>query len=128
MSNLETMAAAIIQKFIKEEALTNITDEEKLSLSVFIAAQFARVKQMRNMMKQMNDLLVKRLTEMGVDPNKVDGFTPADDIEIKKSTVVGLGASIAEFTPYIYDKAWVLFKAPKSTSYYISDNPVTEYV
>jgi len=125
LSQLESVAANLIKKIIEEESLASVIDEEKLLLSIFIAAQFARVKQTRITIKQLNDDLTDKIRAMGFDPNNVDGFTPQDETEVKKSTVSGLRRSIAAYTPYIYDKAWLLFKAPKSTPHYISDNPIT---
>jgi len=125
LGNLETVAANLIDKINKEETLANISSDEKLILSIFIAAQIARVKQARVRMKEMNDDIVKVLEKLGVDPNNVDGFAPLSEEEIKETTILTLKESINNFAPYILSKAWILFKAPDSIEYYISDNPVT---
>jgi hypothetical protein len=125
LGNLETITANLINRINKEETLANITDGEKIILSIFIAAQITRVKQTRIKLKKVSDDLVKVFEKMGIDPNKVDGFSPFNEDEIKKLTILTLEESIKTFTPYILDKAWMLFKAPESIDHFISDNPIT---
>lgn len=125
LGKIESAAASIIDKIIRKESLANLTEDERYKLSLFVAAQFARVKQSRQIMRDLNDSLLEVIRTMGLDPNNVDGFELADDLDIKKSAILTLPKRILEYTPHFYDKAWILFKAPKSAPHYISDNPVT---
>jgi len=125
LGNLETTTAKLISKINAEESLAHITKSERMVLSIFIAAQIARVKQQRIKLKKLNDNILMILEKMGVDPNKVDGFSPSSEDEIKELTILTLKESIISFTPYILNKAWMLFRAPDTIDHLISDNPVT---
>lgn len=125
LSQLESAAANIISKILEKESLASIPNQEKMLLSIFIAAQFIRVKQMRITMKQLNDDLANKIQAMGLDLNNIDGFSPQEEGDIKKSTILSMKKYVEKFAPYIYDKAWLLLKVPKPTPHYISDNPIT---
>lgn len=125
LGNLEAASAKLISKINDEETLKNISTTEKIDLSIFITAQIARVKQTRIKLQGINDDLAKVLEKIGADQNKVKGFNLLSEEEIKRTTIVTLVKSVNEFAPYIFDKAWMLFRAPKSTAHFISDNPIT---
>ena len=99
--------------------------DEKLLLSIFIAAQFSRTKQRRTMLKQINDAMVEHIKRMGGNPDNVEGFTPANEDEINEFSIITLRDSVNNFAPLFYSRAWMLFKATKTSKYYISDNPIT---
>lgn len=125
LSHLESEISHILRKTVIEESLSNVTKREKEQLSVFLAVQFARAKQTRIRMKQLNDSLEKVIIGIGGDPKKVDGWSPADEEDIKTSAIMGILSAADDYTPYFFDKAWLLFKTSKSQPHYISDNPIT---
>ncbi len=124
LGELEETSSKIVKKIINDESLSNISDEEKTTLSFFIAAQYFRVKQMRNHYRHLSIELEKRFSEMGIDTTKIENFSVVSEEEAKNISIMSI-ASADKIAPYIFDKTWMLFKAPKSTPYYISDNPVT---
>jgi hypothetical protein len=125
LSHLESDVSHILKKIVIEESLSNVTKREKELLSVFLAVQFARTKQTQIRMKQLNDSIKKAIIGLGGDPEKVDGWSPADDEDIKISAIVGTLSAAEKYMPYFFDKAWLLFKTSKSQPHYISDNPIT---
>lgn len=125
MGELETTGSKVIKKILDNETLANITEYEKGILSYFIAAQFLRVKQKRITEMQLSDIVENQLRKMGVTPDEASGIYPKSIGDIKMAHIANMGDNILEFGPYFNDKTWVLFKAPKDTQYYISDNPVT---
>ena len=125
LSNLESSAANAIERIIKYESLSAIAKDEKLLLSLFIAAQFSRTKQQRILLKQMNDSIVEFVKKLGGDPNQVDGFTPLDDEGINKLAIMNVKDAIESFAPIFYKRKWMLFKSTNLSKHYISDNPVT---
>lgn len=126
LSVLESITAGIIEKIIKHQSLSLITKDEKLSLSIFIAAQFSRTKQQRITIKQVDDHLVNRITQSGGDPNKIIGFAPfSNDADVDKFAIRTLESNIISIYPILYKRGWILFRSTKSLNYYISDNPIT---
>ncbi len=124
LGGLESAVSPIINKIVLEESLFHVSDKERLILSLFIAVQFLRVKQKRIMLADVNQILEERLRKMGADPKKVKNFEVMDEESIKRTSIHGMmDAKI--FVPHIRNKAWFLFKAPKSHPLYVSDNPIT---
>jgi len=124
LNNLETTVAEIIKKIIEQESLSNITKDERIKLSVFIAAQFFRVKQKRIIMKQVYEAVLDHIKKTGGDPNRIPGIISNDE-ELNKLDIASLIDVIVESTPVFYDKTWMLFKSTKAQKFYISDNPIT---
>jgi hypothetical protein len=63
---------------------------------------------------------MERVRAMGFP---TDGMEMGEEDAARLSTDLALGAH--EFAPFVFDKAWVLFKNDGPVPYYTSDNPVT---
>jgi hypothetical protein len=122
---IETSASQIIKEIIGIQSLERLNESKKASLSIFFAAQISRVKQARLTILEMNVKLKEKIQQMGFNPNDVKGMHNLKEEEIKNRSILGLWDSVKEYAPYLYNKAWILHKAPKGSSYYISDNPIT---
>jgi Protein of unknown function (DUF4238) len=110
LGNLEAATAGIIEKIVKHESLSGITKDEKLLLSIFIAAQFSRTKQQRLLIKQFTDNIVEAIKKMGGNPQKIEGFTPfANEAELDKFAIITLKDNIKSFSPLFYERGWVLY-------------------
>lgn len=125
LTELDNEAGRIVEKLRTEVSLAAISDEERTTLSLFIAAQHSRVQQFREMSSHINRMIADHLRSLGADPNEVKGFKDLSDEENKALTVSMVPHLVAELAPHVYDKAWMLCKTVPSVPFYISDNPVT---
>jgi len=123
---LETSASEVIAKIIFHQSLSQLTKNEKIILSIFLAAQFCRTKQNRLMLKQTDDLLIEEIKKSGGDPNNIKGFKPFSNAEeIDKFAIANLENEIQIIWPLFYTRGWILYKSTETLKYYISDNPIT---
>lgn len=120
MGSLEDAASPAIKRIVAQESLASVTDDERRLLSVFVAVQHARTRNLRHRLRDMTTQLIERVRAMGF---------PTEDMEMSEDDAAWLSTDIAlgthEFAPFVYDKAWVLFKNDGPVPYYTSDNPVT---
>lgn len=124
LSEIETKAAIIYKKILDSENLRTITDLEKKSFSDFLAIQFLRTPNFREMYKDANVKLRDKFRKMGVDPEETLGA--AEQIE-EESILFSLDFVMKhhEYAPYFSNKDWVLMKTTKPQPFYISDNPIS---
>jgi hypothetical protein len=124
LTQLETYAAPIIKKIVKEENLENLSPDNEVILAYFFAAQYARTRQPRIIFE---DYLKKM---QGV----ANGSTAEDDRPVqyeplltdgaKEDVVRSLPNIILKLAPLFLDKTWILFKTTKKYPFYIADNPI----
>jgi uncharacterized Fe-S cluster-containing protein len=124
-TDLETNAAGVFEKIIKQESLSNITKDEKLELSIFVSAQFTRTKHLRIIAEQLSNTLVLQIEKMGINPKNVIGLNANKEEEFIKDVILFTADSVLENAPVFNSREWVLFKSTEVENYYISDNPIT---
>ncbi len=122
---LEGKASKVIKRMVKEESLAWISTEDRTVLANFIVVQMMRTRHMREQIFYMDESLQKKLKNMGINPNEIDGYQPIKEKEIAKLISINSLANVKELIPHILAKAWVLLKGNHKNPFYISDNPVT---
>ena len=123
LSDMEAQASEILKRILAERNISILRDEEKLVLSRFIALQFVRTRQWRELIKNVSKEMKKTLKERGLDPEEDDNFREINEIDAKLQQVRSI-LKVDEFTPHFYSKKWVLLKANNNNPFYISDNPI----
>jgi len=124
LSNLESVAGAIIKKICDEEALSNITDEEHVDLCLFLSNLLLRVKSQRDWIGQINDVFANLFQEAGINPNDVENFDFLEKDDLSKVHTLFTYENTFDFAKILLEKRLVLRKAPNGSNFIISDNPV----
>lgn len=126
---LEGEARAPLAKIIAERTLSALTKQEKENLSFFVAAQFLRSKNMREVNRHVNESLVAWIRKRGGDPERVRGLRPViGDEEMKAEHVRMIETLAPKFgRVLLHTKQWILFSTHEQDPFWISDNPVVRH-
>lgn len=125
LSSIEDTASNIVKKIISKERLDILTEKEKSNLSLFLAIQRLRVRNFREQWHYLIGGTKETLKSKGYDPTAFPQLQDLTDDQIKEETILFLSKSVKDFAPHYLNKSWILYKAPKSSHFYISDNPIT---
>ncbi len=121
MTEIESKASRIFKKIIHDESLGNLTEDERITISIFSAVQQLRVTSNRHKLRKLNDSLRNAIIKRGIDPN--DHIPEMDDHTIKLMTLSNISQA-KKTSQFYFEKSWILYKAPKRYPLYISDNPI----
>lgn len=124
LTDLENHTQQAIDKVIKNENLSVLSDEDKYWIALFVGAQFLRVKKQREMMKKMSKEMAERIRKMGFDPKEIEDAQEMDDEQVKMMTLRSFVKNSPVLAELILKKIWILFKFPEQNPLYISDHPV----
>lgn len=131
LASIESQTSKVIERIVREESIASLSEDDRGTMALFAAIQFARAPQLRAMMVQLEDVMRQHVQEMaramGRDPDQAAqqaGIPPrgADD---HAATHLRHLISAPQYTPLFLMKHWVLVKAPPGHHLYIGDNPVT---
>lgn len=125
LGKIESDAAPIIKKIIKEKSLAGLTIFDREKIAVFVLVQKGRTLNQLKIMEQFRDTMVNWIKESGSDPHEVDGMQGFDDNDAQKNSFINMIIEHTKLKPHILNKGWILYETVKSDPYYISDNPVT---
>lgn len=125
LGSIESDAAPVIKKIIKESSLASLTDEEREKIAVFVLAQQGRTLSTLKTMEHFTETIVAWLEESGANLQEVEGMQGFDDTDAQKNSFITMVLKHIEFAPHILNKGWILYETVESDPYYISDNPVT---
>lgn len=127
LAGLEATAAAVLGKVIAAESLSSIGIEERVEIARFFAVQVTRTRQLRAMVQDVGGQIEAWLHAMGMDPTKVDGFSPIGTEEAKRITMQLTEESRRELVPHFMTKTWLLVRNTTEQPFMLSDNPVALY-
>jgi hypothetical protein len=123
LTALEGMTSPIVRKIVDARSTAYLTDDERTVIAGFMAVQLVRTNKYRSVIdagaKQVNELTRRMLRIHG----REDG-EPAINAENVKRTAIELTSNAGQYGPLLRDRPWILFEAPKSCPFYLSDNPV----
>ncbi len=125
LGSIESNAAPVIKKIIKERSLASLTDNDRKKIAVFVLAQQGRILNTLKMMEHFRETMVDWIKESGADPHEVDGMQGFDDDDAQKNSFINMIVEYIKLKPHILNKGWILYETVESDPYYISDNPVT---
>ncbi|WP_341913408.1 DUF4238 domain-containing protein [Ferrovibrio terrae] len=126
LSEMEHKTAQAFEKLLKERDLKVLTESDRSWIGVFIASQHVRVKNFREVIKDLNGKMVEKIRGMGGAPEDVEGFQSIQtDDQIKEFSIYFLLKSLPEFSSLMLNKLWILFSTDENDPFWISDNPVT---
>lgn len=122
-TKLETHVAPLVKRIRRQKGLER-TAEEFAKLSLLIAFQFIRTKQMRLLPERLNKQIADKVTRMGMDPAEVEGLINWDESELKQQHLNHQLESLNDYAAIIAQKEFFVMTAPESHSFYIGDQPV----
>ena len=125
LSELEANTSPVIDKILVDKSLKNLDVGEKGWLSVFIATQSLRTKQLRENIRQTFNATAEHVRAMGHDPNEVQGLQPIESEDDLTDFAMGLfGEMIKESSDLIGEKVVFLSTTTPANPFWISDHPV----
>ncbi len=129
LSWLEGEAYGPLAKLIAARDLGALTPQEKETLGFFVAAQFLRVKNVREANRHVHAAIANWIRERGGDPDKVRGFRPVTDDEQAKLMHIEMIKDLAPRLARILlgTKQWPLFSTDEGDPFWLSDNPVVRH-
>ena len=125
LSHIETKTSKLIKKIINDESLVNINDEEKIIISRFIALQFTRVKQWRDMYKNAYESFGAVIKKKAFNPENIRGYKELTDEDIKIHHIYTILNAEEDLASHFLNKIWILQKTTKNNPFWISDNPIS---
>ncbi len=124
-SRMEADVARVVQKLLQYQRLSRLSNDERAAMSLFVAAQTLRVKNLREKLRSLSTSLGGFLRDRGIDPAQVEGFRECTHAEDVKLAAIGCMPLAKEIGRHVMEKTWFLQKAPPGHLFYASDNPVT---
>lgn len=122
LSEHESTIAALVASIIDRQSIVHLTSMDRLNIAQFVAVLQYRVQAVRQRLKSLHDGIQRILEERGFDGGDVAPKLSAQDIQHasldQMRRAVKSGRVLAK-------RRWMLQRAPDSTPFYISDNPVT---
>lgn len=123
MSRLETESRRVLEKLIATERILSLSTDDKVATARFVALQLVRTRKQREMSSCLERELFEKIKKM--HPDFDEAVLDGKDVEANsRISSLRMLLSFDEFTPHIYNKDFVLFKAPEGHKFYISDSPV----
>jgi hypothetical protein len=123
LSEIEAETAPLIAEILKRDEIGFLSVQQRLVLARFAVVQLFRTPAMREQFADMGRKIRQHL-EL-IDPGSAANLgledpTPED---VQREGLMLLEES-PKYSPYILNKAWVLFRSPAGEDFLISDNPL----
>ncbi len=124
LSSIEGKFNESLSKLIKLRDVSKISDEERYFISMFIAVQYIRTKENREMLKDSIKQLSDRLSRENLSPTLAREIKEAQTDESIKKMQVRLLQDTPQLADIIYQMKWIIITNCTKTPFWTSDNPV----
>jgi hypothetical protein len=121
LSEHESTIAALARSIIDRQSISHLTSIDRLNIAQFVAVLQYRVQAVRQRLKSLHDGIQRVLEERGFDGRDVAPKLSAQDIQ--HAALAQMHGAIKNGR-VLAKRWWMLQRAPDSTPFYISDNPV----
>ena len=123
INDLECQAAPLFRTVMERETVRLLNAKERRVLALFLAIQWLRTPAHLENFRRQTVVTRKILTKIGAD-EKLLSEIPEGDLcrDHFVHLIASVGPSLVE---HLLNKTWMLMRAPKSTTFYTSDNPIT---
>ncbi len=109
-----------------------IKKKDVRSFSVFMALQYIRVKDVRNSIEELADLLQQALTDQGAPQSMIEKYGSISKKEVKyvHGRMIFDSKEISKIANTFADHIWLLLKNNTKKPFFTSDNPIgtTEHI
>ena len=121
LSEHESVIAGLFRSIIDRQSIAHLTKMDRLNIAQFIAVLQYRVQAVRQRLKSLHDGIQRILVERGFDGG---GVAPKlTDQDIQHASLTQMHQAIKNGR-VLAKRWWMLQRAPDSTPFWISDNPV----
>lgn len=121
LSEHESTIAALVESIIDRQSIAHLTSVDRLNIAQFVAVLQYRVQAVRQRLNSLHDGIQRVLEERGIDGGEVAPKLSAQDL--RHASLAQMHRAI-ENGSVLVKRQWMLQRAPDSTPFYISDNPV----
>ncbi len=126
LTSLEDLASPIIKKIVSSGSLASISDSDRAKLSKFVAVQWLRAPKIRDSQFTLWKTVAEKCKRLAppdaANLEEVEAYT--SDAAIKYRSIRLLEDATRELAKLVYSYNWLLFRATKTRSFWISDCPV----
>jgi hypothetical protein len=123
ISRIEYAAAPIVRRLIESETAAILSNDDKKSLSLFVALQLIRGTGHRAQHLDLAKKIRQSLIERGL-PEDDTKFAVPDDHSIKLQSLHAIVNTLPEYLVHLQNKDMLIFKASPGHEFVIGDNPV----
>ncbi|EDP99388.1 DUF4238 domain-containing protein [Shewanella benthica] len=124
LTEYESKASKIIDSIVDNNSLSNLTEEDKYSLSEFISIQYLRTPYAFNQSLKLHDHLMGELLSRGISPEQVEGYQEPTEYS-SRLWRMSLLSDFDLFTQNFFNKTWLLQASSAESQFWISDNPIS---
>ena len=123
LAKVESKTAPLVRDLINGKQLSLLSQEERISLAVFIACQLPRVYKIRSYLESVKG--VRQRISMDERGARIKITKGPNDPRLAHVTLIHYAAY--NISPMILGMAWLLIRPADGETFTISDNPVTIY-
>lgn len=124
LTRIEAKAAPVLERLVKKQALSQLTREDRTTISIFLAVQFARTQAAKDYIRTLNRKLTERLQEITVNGNKIEGLLTLSDQELNDVFIKLIVHAPENYSEHFFSKHWFLLESCSSDPFYLGDHPV----
>jgi hypothetical protein len=118
--------AELLEKITSARSVAGLTGRDREGLADVIAVQLIRTKLVRTSMRSVVEDLGRSLSDIGLDPEAVEGFVIPSEQDVRRAAVQTL-LERDQFREALRNKDVVLFELTGQIRLWTSDNPVALY-
>ena len=124
LARIEGIFNESLSNLIRYKDVSKISVKDRYVLSLFIAVQYIRTKEKREMLKDSINQLAEKLSKEKLSPKLGKEIKEAQTKESIKKMHVGLLKDTPELAEIIFQMKWILIINGTQTPFWTSDNPV----
>ena len=113
-----------LSKLIRLKDVSKISKEDRFCIAMFIAVQYVRTKENRELLKDSINQLAEKLFKEKLSPQLAKEIKDSQTDESIKEMQVKLLRDTPEFAEIIYRMKWIIILNTTKTPFWTSDNPV----
>ena len=121
LSEHESVVANLVSSIIDNESIAHLSNMDRLNIAQFVAVLQYRVQAFRRRLKSLHDGFQRVLEERGIDGGDV--APKISDQDIQHASLAQMHRAIQN-GKVLAKRSWMLQRAPQTTPFWISDNPV----
>jgi len=128
LSTVESKAKQIIDRLLKDDRLTAMSNVDYADLAGFMAIQHTRTRWFRDSWKSLPQMLAARLREHHTEEqlkNVQEHMRVPDENQATMETAKMIMEAPETFGPHFINKTWVLLQTDRKHPFIIGDNPVS---
>ncbi|UYY77510.1 DUF4238 domain-containing protein [Sphingomonas sp. R1] len=111
------------EQIIRDRRLLN-DPNSRAAISTLLAFQFLRTKAHRNRFAELDDVLTRKVEQMGLRKEDIEGWEPLTEDRLKRDHLDTTVKWLRETAIMMSEKDFLLAEAAPGTHFYLGDNPV----